>query len=424
MARDPLRYVCVLTLSLSCGGGSTGATPYDGGGVGRGSEAGTSSGATSSGGNASGGVGDGGDSGADSADGSTYDAARDALPVDTGSAPDVQVLPCSGLGAVDHFENITPPGIDLSANGVTRVLVDPLHAGTLLAGTDHSGLWKSADCGATWVKTNTGTNGAVLDSGTLWSLAIDPTSPDVLYAGALYGSNVSLFKSTDGGVDWDSLFPPGSNVANAVTSVFFQDLSLDPTDHNHIVVSFHDDCSGGYPSGCLAESHDAGATWRLFGGPLSGWREGAAPHVLGPTTWLLGTFQDGAWYTDDSGQTWSQVAPGLHPGDLYRTAAGMYYAGTDYGIYRSPDGKTWSAVQGAPIVFAAAGDGTQLFGGQRYLNGSSQPYFTSPESDGATWTPLASPSMTAGVVFVAYDAKHHVLYSANQAAGLWRVVTR
>src|SRR4029079_8799825 len=105
---------------------------------------------------------------------------------------------CDGLGAVDAFEEITPPGSTFSSN----VLVDPIHSGTIFAGTEHAGLFKSTNCGADWVKVNTGENGAMLDEGTLWSITLDPSNPDTIYAGTLYASDSELFKSTNGGVDW------------------------------------------------------------------------------------------------------------------------------------------------------------------------------------------------------------------------------
>ena len=40
---------------------------------------------------------------------------------------------------------ITPPQASLTDNGITQVLVDPVHAGTLFAGTDERGLFKSTN---------------------------------------------------------------------------------------------------------------------------------------------------------------------------------------------------------------------------------------------------------------------------------------
>jgi hypothetical protein len=330
---------------------------------------------------------------------------------------------CNGLLPVDQFENITPPQADLSGNGVTQVVLDPVNAGTLYVGTDKKGLLKSTNCGATWTKVNVGRNASVLDSGTLWFVMLDPVDPNIIYASSLYGSDASLFKSMNGGADWDSLFPKGSEVANTVEYDFFQWASMDPTDHRHLVVSFHATCKGPTGPECLGETKDSGATWRLFKGPLPDWGEGVGPIVLGTTSWLLATGQNGIYFTKDSGASWEKVGLGIY-GPLYQATNGTYYGGSDYGIQRSLDGHTWTVVTGAPNVFAISGDGKRLFSSARNADAKQQPYFTSPESDGTKWTQLSSPKMAHGAVRLVYDPDHHVLYSGNTASGLWRVVTQ
>jgi hypothetical protein len=336
----------------------------------------------------------------------------------SGGGPPHVVGACDGLGAVDHFEDITPPGV---SGGVLRVVVDQVNTGTLYAGTEKQGLRKSIDCGATWTKANTGRNAGVLDSGSLWFVLVDPVDPSLIFAAALYGSDPSLFKSTNGGIDWDSVFPPGSEVADTVEYNFFQWGSMDPTDHRHLVTTFHAACKGAYAPSCMAETKDSGAAWRLFKTPTGGWMEAAGPVVIGPTTWLLLTLMDGVYYTKDSGATSEKVAPGGGT-DIYHAADGTYYLTSLFGIWRSPDAHTWTSISGSPSGTALTGDGKRMFNSIR--DGSGQPYWTAPEGDGAKWTTLASPNMPHGAVYFGYEADHHVLYSANTSSGLWRVVTQ
>jgi hypothetical protein len=199
---------------------------------------------------------------------------------------------------------------------------------------------------------------------------------------------------------------------------------MDPSDHKHLLVSFHANCKGPTGPECLAETKDSGATWHLFKGPLDGWGEGVGPIVLSSTSFILTTGQNGIYYTSDSGGSWERVGPGLY-GPLYRAADGTYYGGSDYGTQRSRDGHTWTVVPQAPKVFAVRGDGKRLFSSARYPDPQTQqPYFTSAESDGTKWTPLPSPKMANGAVRLNYDTDHHVMYSANTKSGLWRVVTQ
>jgi hypothetical protein len=362
---------------------------------------------------ASGGAGTGGNGGSSSAGAG-------------GAGPEHVVGNCDGLGALDEWQDITPSEVDLSDNGIVEVLADPVHTGTIYTSGDKRGIFRSTDCGATWTKVNTGTNGTVLDSGTQWSMAIDPVDPEVLYAGNLYGSDPSLFKSTDGGENFEALFPPGSEVANTVEYNFTQEVAMDPTDHQHLVVSFHANCKGDYAPMCMAESKDSGESWRLFKGPTSGWVENARPLVLGSTTFLYATAGDGVYYTSDSGATWETLANiGGAGHQLYHAADGNYYVGTQWGVKRSADGYAWSSIDGAPNGDAMIGDGTRLFTGWPPCCGNTQPFSTASESDGTDWTTLPSPDLTGRrVVYFAYDPDHHVLYAALSKGGLLRMVTQ
>jgi hypothetical protein len=334
----------------------------------------------------------------------------------------------SGMGAVGQWENVTPPAIKVPVPscgsqpcnfGTQAVIVNPLDPATIYVGGDHQGIFRSKDCGATWTKINTGRNGAILDTGLAWSMAIDPVNPNVIYTVNGYGKELGLWKTTNGGVDWDQLFPPSSEVAKTVAYNFASIVSMDPTDHNHLVVGFHNGCSGAYAPGCLAESRDAGATWRLVRLPPAG-AEAAGPMVIDADRWLYGIPFTGLWLTQDRGATWTQVAKdGGY--SHYRAQDGTHYVGGIHGMIHSPDGVHWTTTP-SPSITGLTGDGKRMFGGVQQCGGGHC-YYTSPESDGVTWTELPSPVSGQGGYLLAYDKDHHILYSTNQTQGLWRVVT-
>jgi hypothetical protein len=346
------------------------------------------------------------------------------------AAPHV-VRPCGAdgsVGAVGVWEDITPPQTPLSNSlGTTSAAVNPLDPATVYVSVTvnqwqpGAGVYKSTDCGATWAKANTGRNAAQVDSGNGWQIIIDPVDPNVMYVINGYGGPPSLFKSTDAGTDWDATFPDKGVVAEAIGGNFTQAVSMDPTDHDHLVVTFHFNCSGTYAPMCMAESKDAGASWRIFKGPGSGWSEGANPIVLGSTTWLYSE-GGGVHYTSDSGATWEKVAPGGN-GQIYRAADGTMYLGSNGAMLRSTDGHAWTSISGSPRATGLIGDGENLFA--VFQNDwSGQPYYTAKEAEPTTWTKISTPTIHAGASFLAYDKDHHILYGPSWGGGLWRVVTR
>jgi photosystem II stability/assembly factor-like uncharacterized protein len=80
-------------------------------------------------------------------------------------------------------------------------------------GTSQGGLWKSVDFGATWVPLSE--SWATLAMG---GVAVDPKNPSVVYAGTgdPYGNiGVGVYKSTNGGLDWNLM----SSSMGAVTNM-------------------------------------------------------------------------------------------------------------------------------------------------------------------------------------------------------------
>jgi hypothetical protein len=426
----------VLSL-FACGGenpgkdpdfmGSAGTTSTGGNGSPSGGTAG-SAGSSSNAGSAGtvGGSGSGasstsgGSSGAGATAGSGGSGGEDPIPHD--------VADCDGLGAVDAWQEITPPDVDPSSGvGTVSVIADPIHAGTIYVGTDKQGIWKSENCGADWVKINTGEHSDALDSGTQWELKLNPESPETLYAGSLYSSDNSLLKSTNGGVDWFSTHPSGSNVAMAVEYNFFQGMWMEPGEPDHIVVTFHANCTGDYAPSCMGESTNGGETWRLFKGPTNGWLEAAGPTVFGPTSWIVHTVGDGVWFTGDSGETWDKVdGVGGTLAQAYRATDGYTYFPSFSGMYRTEDGESWDVVDGGPVGAAIIGDGTRMF--TTWSDDGSETgtrnFKFALESDPTSWTTMTPPDAIGNRGNFAYETDHHVLYAAFRQGGVWRMVTQ
>jgi hypothetical protein len=348
---------------------------------------------------------------------------------------------CSDLADAGTWEDITPPQVKAQLPGpgsctfgTGSFVLDWSASGTIYLGTCNMGIWKSTDCGSTWVHINTGANGSTLDTGRQWTFSIDPVDPKILYTNSGYGAQSNgAFKSTNGGVDWQSVWPGANGTYAGVANYdFVQLIAMDPTNRLHLLLSFHSTCNAPYTSTCLAESTDGGETWQVKNGESS-WSIQEAQYVYflaNSRTWLWALGSNGLWRSADAGNTWSVVAPnagGHNFAPAYQASDGTFYLTLNTGLYRSPDGITWTTVMTQPAA-GITGNGTTLFASVGFPwnlgQGPSpyQPFYTSPETNGVQWTQLPSPSLSNGGT-LAYDTDHHVLYSSNLNAGFYRVVT-
>jgi len=265
-----------------------------------------------------------------------------------------------------------------------------------------------------------------------WTFAIDPQDPNVVYTNSGYGSN-GLFKSTDGGVNWIDIWSIKSQpeLGKAFQYNFANVVAIDPLNHLHILLTFHEPCLAPHPATCIAETTNGGTSWRLIDGhPSWDGNEGQVIFFLNDSqTWLWGSQSNGFWRSGNSGQSWEQIAgmttSHLQGSQLVRTANGTFFAAGADGIWQSPDGaaSTWKLVPDTgPIAGGLVSDGTTMFASTCYFTNYCNPrYLRSAESDGQKWTTMPHPTMTQGGT-MGYDKSHHLLYSSNLDGGMWRVV--
>jgi hypothetical protein len=183
---------------------------------------------------------------------------------------------CANLGAAGSWTSIAPVtaqrGDTSGMNYSEAVGVDPFDPATVWLATGYRGVFKSTDCGATWNHINNGRNSGAVDNGSHNSLALDPVHQGVAYLQHYPGGG--LWKTTNGGMDWDQLITPGSPVAQAVADSFVNTVSMDPHDPEHLVLGMHATCNPPYDPTCEAESTDGGASWRIFRAPPgTNWEE-------------------------------------------------------------------------------------------------------------------------------------------------------
>ena len=80
---------------------------------------------------------------------------------------------------------------------------------------------------------------------------------------------------------------------------FVAQVVMDPSDHTHLLITFHATCGAPHTEACFGESTDSGSTWHLIDGQAD-WAggEGQAVYFLNDSkTWLWGSQSNGLWRT-------------------------------------------------------------------------------------------------------------------------------
>jgi photosystem II stability/assembly factor-like uncharacterized protein len=234
------------------------------------------------------------------------------------------------------------------------------------------GIYKSTDAGKTW------THLGLHDSQQIPALAVNPKNPDVVFAAVLghpYGPNAErgIFRSTDGGVNWQKVLYKDDNTGGS-------DVEIDPSDPDVVYACLwqarlgpsEDKNEFAGKGGGLYKSLDGGNTWRKLGNglpddlvqinvaiaPSQPKRIYAAVSTMQPTTYAtddgLGFFR-----SDDAGETWARITNDPRPamkiggGDLPVPKvdpknADVVYSTSIVTVRSSDGGKTWDSLRGAP----------------------------------------------------------------------------
>jgi photosystem II stability/assembly factor-like uncharacterized protein len=184
---------------------------------------------------------------------------------------------------------------------VTNLALDREHPGTVYAGTSGNGVLKTSDGGSSWTPVNQGLPTGFIQPG-ITALAVVPQDAGAVYVGtgpaSPDGTSVAqLFKSTDGGLNWNAVaqtFAPALNVT-----------AITPDENSGAVYV----ATGTYGSstGAVWKTTD-GATWsNLLSTPVSVWALAVDPRNPGTVYASTGA---GLVMTSDGGQTWQEI-PGV-----------------------------------------------------------------------------------------------------------------
>ncbi|MCX5976565.1 MAG: hypothetical protein NTV33_06990 [Coprothermobacterota bacterium] len=214
----------------------------------------------------------------------------------------------------------------LTNSAVYSLVIDPSNPQILYAGTLGSGVFKSSNGGTGWSASSSGlTNSAVMCQ------AIDPSNPQILYAGTFGGG---VFKSSTGGGDWTS---SSTGLRNSLV----YSLIIDPGNSQVLYTGTYDG---------VFKSSNGGESWA----PSS---TGLTNNIVmcldidpsNPQTLYAGTLGGGVFKSSNGGESWAPSSTGLTNNTVYSLIidpgnSQVLYAGTDDGVFKSTDGGAhWSS---------------------------------------------------------------------------------
>jgi photosystem II stability/assembly factor-like uncharacterized protein len=173
---------------------------------------------------------------------------------------------------------------------VRALLPDPRRPDVVYAGTD-MGLYEGDDAGAHWRLLGTPMKGS-----TVWSMAIDPVDPNVMFAGTGTPSKPGIYRTTDAGKTWEQL---AVDIAADCPNVGIPrptGIAIDPADHRHVWVGLEVDG--------VRHSADGGETWTKVNGQIRNQDVHNVLVVAGPPKTVFTVVNDDVWRSTDDGKTW------------------------------------------------------------------------------------------------------------------------
>lgn len=204
-----------------------------------------------------------------------------------------------------------PLGQDLEFDAVVRCLaVHPTTPEVVYAGAD-AGLARSDDAGTTWRRI-----GSPFDDQQVWSLSVDPLDPDSLLVGTGAPSRARMYRTDDGGSTWHRLPPELPEHCAGVSKPRILTICHDPLVPGQAWF--------GVEEGGLWRTGDRGDSWTRVDGTRQDLPSGV--HVSdvhcvvildGPPKTLVCVVVNGFYVSQDDGATWTRTDT--------RATWGIYY---------------------------------------------------------------------------------------------------
>jgi hypothetical protein len=306
--------------------------------------------------------------------------------------------------------NLNPGGVFTSSNAgntwsrastgllhprVLSLAIDPVSPNRIYAGTGH-GFARSSDGGATWATLQAQPTAAGLAPpiaiGHIFALALNPLSPSMLYAGTSHG----IYRSLDAGITWTLT---STGLVTSSSGPYVQAIAVDPATPSTLYA--------GTSLGVFA-STNAAATW----GPnigLYGYDVRALAIDPHDRATLYAATISGVYRSTGQGGLWTAFNNGLTnlfclalaidpqtPSTLYVGTANALFKSTDRGTNWNPLSLTLGFTNGLQMNALALDPTTSA----TLYAGTDQGTFKSADG-GGTWSPITNGLSALGTLALA-----------------------
>jgi len=216
---------------------------------------------------------------------------------------------------------------------VITITVDPIDPNVIFLGTKGDGVFRTENGGENWMHTP-------LSSGEFYSIAVDPSDDNIVYAAGFPQDRGRLYKSRDRGVTWQEIYSETHEESKILT------LAINKDRPNEIYA--------GNTEGAIFKSQDGGESW-----VVEKWMdEKAVKQVmfgLKDTNKIYVVTETGLHKSSNGGKDWTDLTKNFErfkeANRIYGIVGDPYYddglfSASAYGLLKSTDGgKTWKEIQ-------------------------------------------------------------------------------